>query len=143
MRAEAPSSFDCFQPIGNVIGVLKSASKSKGKKGGEGKVRGPHAGAALPVPAPRLKGFYNETVYSHNPVDYVAGEREWWRVEQLRRLDIILTAGQTDPLRYATDDLSRALWAKEIWHAVRVWDGFGHDWPHWYKMVPKYIGGPD
>jgi len=40
----------------------KSASKSKGKKGSEGKTRGPHAGAALPVPAPRLKGFYNETV---------------------------------------------------------------------------------
>jgi large subunit ribosomal protein L5 len=40
----------------------KSASKAKGKKGGEGKVRGPHAGAALPIPAPRLKGFYNEKV---------------------------------------------------------------------------------
>jgi len=43
-------------------GESKSASKSKGKKGGEGKVRGPHAGAELPVPAPRLKGFYNDTV---------------------------------------------------------------------------------
>src|SRR5512141_3049302 len=35
---------------------------SKGKKGGEAKARGPHAGAGLPVPPPRLKGFYNETV---------------------------------------------------------------------------------
>src|SRR5436305_15084547 len=42
----------------------KSASKaaSKGKRGGETKARGPHAGAGLPIPAPRLKGFYNETV---------------------------------------------------------------------------------
>jgi len=41
----------------------KSASKaaSKGKKG-EAKARGPHAGSGLPVPPPRLKGFYNETV---------------------------------------------------------------------------------
>ena len=41
----------------------KSASKaaSKGKKG-EAKSHGPHAGAGLPIPAPRLKGFYNETV---------------------------------------------------------------------------------
>src|SRR6478735_5400798 len=39
----------------------KKGSKG-GKKGGEGKARGPHAGAGLPVPPPRLKGFYNETV---------------------------------------------------------------------------------
>ncbi len=37
-------------------------SKSKGKKGGEAKARGPHAGAGLPVPAPRLKDFYLNTV---------------------------------------------------------------------------------
>ena len=41
----------------------KSAQKaaSKGKKS-DGKARGPHAGADLPVPPPRLKGFYSETV---------------------------------------------------------------------------------
>ena len=41
----------------------KSAQKaaSKGKKT-DGKARGPHAGADLPVPPPRLKGFYSETV---------------------------------------------------------------------------------
>ena len=49
-------------PKGGEAKAPKGASKSKGKKGGEGKVRGPHAGAALPIPAPRLKGFYNETV---------------------------------------------------------------------------------
>ena len=39
-----------------------SSKKSGGGKKGEAKTRGPHAGAALPIPAPRLKGFYNETV---------------------------------------------------------------------------------
>jgi len=38
-----------------------SGGKGGGKKG-DAKQRGPHAGAALPVPPPRLKGFYNETV---------------------------------------------------------------------------------
>jgi large subunit ribosomal protein L5 len=44
-------------------GAKGGASKggSKGKKG-EAKSHGPHAGAGLPVPPPRLKGFYNETV---------------------------------------------------------------------------------
>jgi large subunit ribosomal protein L5 len=44
-------------------GGSKAASKGSGKgKKGEGKAHGPHAGAGLPIPAPRLKGFYNETV---------------------------------------------------------------------------------
>ena len=39
-------------------------AKSKGGKGkkGETKQRGPHAGAGLPVPPPRLKAFYQATV---------------------------------------------------------------------------------
>src|SRR5947208_15337103 len=44
----------------------KSGAGAKGGGGGarkgEAKSRGPHAGAELPVPPPRLKGFYNETV---------------------------------------------------------------------------------
>src|SRR5689334_3601932 len=43
----------------------KSGAGAKGGGGGgkkEAKSRGPHAGAGLPVPAPRLKGFYQETV---------------------------------------------------------------------------------
>ena len=41
----------------------KGGGKGKGKKGGgEARARGPHAGAKLPVPPPRLRGFYHETV---------------------------------------------------------------------------------
>jgi large subunit ribosomal protein L5 len=41
----------------------KKDKKEKGKGGkGEAKQRGPHAGAALPVPPPRLKVYYQETV---------------------------------------------------------------------------------
>ena len=43
-----------------------SKAQKKGGKGGEGSsiiaARGTHAGADRPVPAPRLKGYYNETV---------------------------------------------------------------------------------
>jgi esterase/lipase superfamily enzyme len=90
-----------------------------------------------------LSGFYNETVYFHNPVDYIDGECDPGRLEALRRLDIILTAGQTDPLRHSSEELSHKLWQKNIWHALRIWDGFAHDWPYWHKMLPLYIGGHD
>lgn len=37
-------------------------AKGGAKKGGESAPRGPHAGAGLPVPPPRLKDFYQSTV---------------------------------------------------------------------------------
>jgi large subunit ribosomal protein L5 len=45
-------------------GAAKSGSKSSGKKkGGDApKSRGPHAGSDKPVPAPRLREFYQSTV---------------------------------------------------------------------------------
>jgi large subunit ribosomal protein L5 len=43
-------------------GQAPKASKSKGGKKGETAARGPHAGAALPVPPPRLRDFYVNTV---------------------------------------------------------------------------------
>jgi large subunit ribosomal protein L5 len=50
-------------PAGGSAAVKAPKSESKKKKGGEQKVaRGPHAGAGRPVPAPRLREFYQGTV---------------------------------------------------------------------------------
>jgi large subunit ribosomal protein L5 len=46
---------------GSAEGGKKGGGGGGGKKGAD-KARGPHAGAALPVPPPRLKDFYNATV---------------------------------------------------------------------------------
>jgi esterase/lipase superfamily enzyme len=35
------------------------------------------------------------------------------------------------------------LWGKGVWHALRIWDGFAHDWPVWQEMLRLYIGGHD
>jgi len=40
----------------------KKGGKGGARKTGDGKARGPHAGVALPIPAPRLKAFYQATV---------------------------------------------------------------------------------
>ncbi|MCX7701889.1 MAG: hypothetical protein N2039_13505 [Gemmataceae bacterium] len=39
--------------------------------------------------------------------------------------------------------LSHVLWSKGIGNALRLWDGFAHDWPVWERMLPLYIGGHD
>jgi esterase/lipase superfamily enzyme len=30
-----------------------------------------------------------------------------------------------------------------IRHALRIWDGWAHDWPYWQQMIRTYIGGHD
>ncbi len=88
-------------------------------------------------------GYHDENVYFHNPVEYIAYEQEPQRLEALRHQDIILAVGRDDPLRESNEHLSHLLWNKDIWHALRIWDGFAHDWPIWQQMLRLYIGGHD
>ncbi|HMP03250.1 MAG TPA: alpha/beta hydrolase-fold protein [Gemmatales bacterium] len=88
-------------------------------------------------------GFHNECVYLNNPMEFISNEHEPHRLDALRRLDIIMAVGATD---YNVDQnrrLSGLLWSKGIGNALRVWDGFSHDWPHWKHMIRLYMGGHD
>jgi esterase/lipase superfamily enzyme len=88
-------------------------------------------------------GYYDENVYFNNPVDYLGNEHEPSRLDALRHLDIILAVGRDDGLAASNRQLSEVLWSKDIWHALRLWDGFAHDWPVWQRMAQLYIGGHD
>ena len=35
------------------------------------------------------------------------------------------------------------LWQRGIGNALRIWDGFAHDWPSWERMLRLYVGGHD
>jgi esterase/lipase superfamily enzyme len=88
-------------------------------------------------------GYYNDTVYYHNPIDFVRNETDGHRLYHLRKMDIILAVGNGDRLVHQNRELSGVLWSKGIGNALREWDGFAHDWPVWYKMVNLYAGGHD
>jgi esterase/lipase superfamily enzyme len=88
-------------------------------------------------------GYHDDTVYFLNPMEFISNEHDWGRLEMLRRLDIILVAGQDDRLRYSSEQLSTVLWDKGIGNALRIWDGWAHDWPWWQQMLRLYIGGHD
>ncbi len=82
-------------------------------------------------------------IYANNPCAYIPNEHDPARLELLRRLDIILAVGQDDGLRANNEYLSTVLWQKGIGNALRIWDGWSHDWPYWEKMLLTYIGGHD
>ena len=65
------------------------------------------------------------------------------RLQALRHIDIILVIGHDDANYRNNESFSSILWSKNIWHALRIWDGWGHDWPWWQKMISMYIGGHD
>ncbi len=88
-----------------------------------------------------LDDYYDENVYFNNPVDYIPNEHDPARLQLLQRLDIIIAIGDQDPHYQNNRDLSNALWGKGIWHALRVWDGWAHDWPYWQQMIRWYVGG--
>src|SRR5215470_12925174 len=69
------------------------ATKSKGKgKKGEVKQRGPHAGAGLPVPPPRLKAFYQATV--RGKLSQQFGFTNAHQVPQLEKIVINVGVGE-------------------------------------------------
>jgi len=88
-------------------------------------------------------GHNGSTIYANNPCAYIPNEHDHERLELLRRLDIILAVGHDDGLRANNEQLSAALWQKDIGNALRIWDGWSHDWPYWEKMLLTYIGGHD
>ncbi len=88
-------------------------------------------------------GHHDDNVYFNNPVAYVPNETDPDRLAQLERMDIILTTSEDEDLRGATEYFSQILWDKGIWHALRIWEGWAHDWPWWRKMVQQYLSGSD
>jgi len=88
-------------------------------------------------------GYQGQHVYANNPCWFIPNEHDPARLEAMRRMDIILAVGRDDGLRQNSETLSRLLWEKGVGNALRIWDGWAHDWPYWHQMLALYIGGHD
>lgn len=90
-----------------------------------------------------MDGYYDDNFYFNNPVDYTTHLHAAEQVAALRGMDIILATGQDDSNRPTNEQLSAHLWQHGIGNALRIWDGWAHDWPWWREMIRTYIGGHD
>ena len=89
------------------------------------------------------EGYSDPNVYHYNPAAFIPGENDPDRLRALQHVQIIMAIGRDDPMRWSNDDFSGKLWSKGIWHALRIWDGWAHDWPYWREMIRVYVNGPD
>jgi esterase/lipase superfamily enzyme len=88
-----------------------------------------------------LRGYSDQNVYANDPSHYMIHEHDHARLDAMRRMNIILAIGRDDPNLQDNEHLSNVLWGKGIWHALRIWDGWAHDWPWWRQMIQIYIAG--
>ena len=88
-------------------------------------------------------GYTDSEVYFHDPSSFVQHEHDHWRLEAMRRLDIIFVTGRDDSFVENNRWMSKILWEKGVGNALRLWDGWAHDWPWWHQMIRQYIGGHD
>ena len=88
-----------------------------------------------------LDDYHDEEIHYHNPIDIVRGLQPGQLLQDISGLEIIMAIGREDSAAQTNSDLSDALWSKGIWHAMRWWDGWSHDWPFWQQMITTYIGG--
>jgi esterase/lipase superfamily enzyme len=88
-------------------------------------------------------GFSDDNVYRNDPSHYMMHMSDPGHLAAIRRQDIILATGRDDPHRQNNEHLSGLLWSKNIWHALRLWDGWSHDWPYWRNMIRMYVNGSD
>ena len=86
-----------------------------------------------------LSGYYDDSVYFHMPTHFLPGLDCAWRLEHLRRMDIVLAIGAEDPFIDNNRHLSSILGTKGIGHQLHVWDGRAHRGHYWRRMASLYV----
>lgn len=86
-----------------------------------------------------MAGHYDDQVYFHMPNHYLPGLECAWRLDHLRRMDIVLVIGAEDPFLDDNRRLSATLAAKSVPHRLEIWDGRAHRGSAWRKMAEIYV----
>ncbi len=89
---------------------------------------------------PFLDGYYDDNCYFNCPVDFLQGVGDSSQLDEYRRMDIVLAAGEWDICRAENERLSGILHTKGIPHFLDIWgNGMKHDWPWWRQMTAKFF----
>jgi esterase/lipase superfamily enzyme len=86
-----------------------------------------------------LDGESNLDAYLTNPLAFVPGLSDGPELDAVRRIELDLVTGSTDPHVHEARELSQLLWEKDVPNVLDVWEGWVHDWPYWREMILKYL----
>ncbi|RXP52263.1 esterase [Lutibacter sp. HS1-25] len=86
-----------------------------------------------------LSGFHNDFVYFNMPNQFLKNLEDTNLIEQIKKMDIILTVGREDQFLESNRKLSGILDEKKIRHQLILWDEEAHKPRYWQKMVTIYL----
>jgi esterase/lipase superfamily enzyme len=86
-----------------------------------------------------LDGYHDDDVHYNSPLDYLPGLTDEVYLGPMRRMQIILLAGEHDIALAPTRFISEALTAKGVINELAIWWGKTPDWPLWREAIPHYL----
>ena len=84
-------------------------------------------------------GFYDESLASIMPSDFVPRLDEGERLHLIRHMPLTLVIGEDDPFYENNVALCDALAGKNIPHELHVWCGNAHRFRYWRQMARLYL----
>jgi len=84
-------------------------------------------------------GYHNENIYFNMPRQFMANMENECLLNNIRRLDMLLAIGETDPFKQDNYQFSELLGLKGINHQLYTWNGYAHTPRSWKKMVQLYL----
>ena len=86
-----------------------------------------------------FSGYYDEDIYFHTPAHFLPSLDCPWRLENLRRLEVVLAVGKEDPFLDNNRHISGVLEDKRVDHRLHLWEGRAHRAGAWRRMAALYV----
>jgi esterase/lipase superfamily enzyme len=84
-------------------------------------------------------GFRNGDIYFNTPMQYMANMHDHHILTAIRRIEIIIAIGETDPFLPNNQQFSKLLWDKGVPNQLYIWENYAHRPRYWRQMVQLYL----
>lgn len=84
-------------------------------------------------------GYHDELIYFNNPLQFVPNLCDETLLTLLRRMEIHLVVGESDPFLSSNCQFSTALHRLGVVHRLHVWQGRAHKPKAWQQMAAHYL----
>jgi esterase/lipase superfamily enzyme len=84
-------------------------------------------------------GYKSEDIYFNMPLQFMANLEDGVVLNTIKKMEIIMAVGKTDPFITSNQNFSELLSAKGIAHQLYIWDNYAHRPRYWKQMVHLYL----
>ena len=86
-----------------------------------------------------FNGYRDENIYYNMPLQYVANLEDKHILNALKKIEIILVIGETDPFFSSNQRFHMLLRSKNVPNQLYVWRDYAHRPRYWRQMLKLYL----